>query len=355
MPLDTERCDADHAILCSTTQRTGQEYEKLITQLREISMQTPVENHFEKCTLAAPDRILVATDLTDTDFLVPYAVAQAKACGAQVTIAHALPPSDLVPIDGAAIPYVDRTKIIRDVRVTLLSVARLFEAQGISCDTFVKEGIAREVIPEELNRVEATRLIMGSHGRGKLKQLTLGSVARDLIAETNIPVFVVGPRAHTDIQHVTPRRILHPLSLMGDYRKSLQLAFDIAQSHRAELILLHVLDQDLNPSMNPEKTVEWANNALKALVPDGTKLVPPVHTKVTSGKLVEQILKVADQTDSDWIVLGADGSIRVWPFNEGVAYKVLCAASCPVLTLRHEPARIPIAADLAQVHFTTPL
>jgi nucleotide-binding universal stress UspA family protein len=318
-------------------------------------MQALIENHFDKCTLAVPDRILVATDLTDMDCLVPHAIAQARASGAQVMLIHALPPSDVVPLDGALIPYVDKAKIVRDLRVMLLGVARQFESQGITCDTAVRDGSAIDVIREELIRSHATRLIMGTHGRGKLGQLALGSVAHELITEVDIPIFVVGPHARGTTKHVTPRRILHPVSLTGNYRESLHLALEIARAYRAELTLLHVLDQDIEQSMDPERTKSWAKNALDALVPDGTNLAPPVHTSVTSGKLDEEVLKAAAQTGADWIVLGADGGLRSWFFNESAACKLLAAASCPVLTLRHEPVRTVAAVNLEEVHFTSPL
>ncbi len=154
------------------------------------------------------------------------------------------------------------------------------------------------------SEAHATRLIMGTHGRGKLGQLALGSVAHELITNVEIPIFVVGPHARGTIEHVTPRRILHPFSLTGNYRESLRLALEIAQAHRAELTLLHVLDQDIEQSMDPERTKSWAKNALDALVPDATNLAPPVHTTVTSGKLDEEVLKAAIQTNADWIVLG---------------------------------------------------
>jgi nucleotide-binding universal stress UspA family protein len=318
-------------------------------------MPTLEENRSKKCTLATPERILVATDLRDTDYVVPYAIAQAKACGAQVTLVHALPPSDVVPMDGAMIRYVDKTKIVGDVRVMLSGVARQFESQGVSCDTAVRDGIARNVIPEELSRTDATRLIMGTHGRGKLGQLILGSVAHDLITETNVPVFVVGPHARDSVHHATPRKILHPVSLMGDYRECFHLALAIAQSYGAELILLHILDQHLNASMDPARTIAWANRALNALIPDGTEPAPPILTTVTSGKVAEEILKAAAQTGADWIVLGAEGRAPFWSFDQSAAYKVLIAADCPVLTLRHEPSRTEAAVNFKEVHFTSPL
>lgn len=317
-------------------------------------MRIPEKNTFERCPSAGLERILMATDLTDTDYLAPHAIAQAKASGARVTLVHALPASDIVPLDGAAIPYVDKAKIVRDVQIFLLGVAQQFEWQGILCDAVVRDGSAGEVIREELGRTNATRVIMGTHGRGKLGQLTLGSVAHDLIAQVPVPVFVVGPNARDSVQHVTPRRILHPVSLVGDYWESLHLAFQIAQTYDAELTLLHVLDRNVNQSIDPERIISWAKNALDALIPRATSPVSPVHTRVVSGNLAEEILKAAVQTHADWIVLGADGGLRSWFFPESAACKMVAAAPCPVLTLRHEPSQIE-PTNPEEVHFTSPL
>ena len=318
-------------------------------------MRTSVENHPQNSPpLAAPDRILVATDLTDTECLVPHAVAQARASGAHVTLVHAIAPSDVVGMDGAAIPYVAKSTIFRDVRAMLHGVARQLELQGITCDIAVRDGVPFDVIREEISRIKATRLIMGAHGRGKLGQLTLGSVTHDLIAEVSIPVFLVGPHARGSVQHVTPRRILHPVSLVGEYRESLKLAFEIAQAYKAELTLLHVLDRNLNQSIDPERIVSWAEKALDALIPDATNAASVIQTRVTSGKLAEEILKTAIETDADWIVLGADGGLRSWFSPESAACKLVAAAPCPVLTLRHDPTHTEVA-NLEEVHFTSPL
>jgi nucleotide-binding universal stress UspA family protein len=319
-------------------------------------MQTPVEIHFEKYALDAADHILVATDLTDTDYLLPHAIAQAKANGAQVTLLHALPPSSIEPMIGpmdvAAIPYIDKDKIVRDLRVTLLGLVRELESQGILCNSTVREGNPTDVISQELTRIHATRLIIGSHGRGRLGQLVLGSVAHQLITEVDVPVFVVGPHARTAVEHVTPRRILHPASFTGEYRASLQLALDVARTYQAELVLIHVLDRDLDESINPQRTIDWAKQALDALASDAGELSPLVHTTAASGTVADEILKAAAKIEADWIVLGADGAFRAWPFHQGSAYKVLAQANCPVLTLRHEPAQNEVAVNLEEVYFT---
>jgi nucleotide-binding universal stress UspA family protein len=328
-------------------------YETLVTK-RGDTMQKDLEDRFKKSVLAAPDRILVATDLTDTGYLLPHIIAQAQTSGSQVTLIHVIPPSDLAAFDAEAAPYIVQAKLVRDARVMLLGVARQVESRGITCDTAVREGHVSEKIREEIGRVHATRLILGAHGRGKLGQFVLGSVAQEIIPSITIPIFLVGPHAHAAVGHATPRKILHPVSLMGNYQDSVNLALELAQTYKSELTFLHVLDPDVAEEVNPQRTIEWAKHALETLAPDGTNVVPPVRTLVTTGKLAQEILRVADETNADWIVLGANGVHRHWPFNDSAAYRVLATATRPVITLRHEPYRAT-KRKLEEVHFTSPM
>ncbi len=317
-------------------------------------MQKDFEPQFDKCALAAPDHILVATDLTDMEYLEPHVIAQANSTGARITLVHAILPSQFSPSDPAAIPYADRVKIIRDARLILQGLVRPIEARGITCTAAVRAGSPREVIREQLGETRAARLILGTHGRGKLGQLTLGSVAQELISSTNIPVFLVGPHARKSVEHVTPKKILHPVSLEGNHQETLDLALALCQTYRAEVTLLHVLDRNNADGINPERTIDWAKHALEALAPDGLSFGQPVHTLVTTGALAEEIVKAAEKTDADWIVLGAEGGNRFLAFHEHAAYQVLTRATCPVLTLRHEPyCATPMKRE--EVHFTSPM
>lgn len=309
-------------------------------------MKDLIERLFKRCALAAPDRILVATDLTDLKYLTPHAIAQAIASPAHVTLVHAVIPSDSLAVEAGVMPYIHASKINRDARLKLMGVAREIEAYGISCDVAVRNGYAADVIREEIARTGATRLILGTHGRGRLGQLLLGSVARELIRRVNVPVFTVGSHARDSIRHVTPRRILHPVSLMGDYHESVDLAIEIAQAYRAELTLLHVLDQDVADTIDPDQVLKWAKRALDTFIPDPTDLAPIVHTVVTMGKLADEILKTADQMDADWIVLGAEGDHRFGSLS--------ASAACPVLSIRHELSPMEAKKPEGEVDFTFP-
>lgn len=307
-------------------------------------MQYPVEACFQNRVLAAPDHILVATDLSDADYLVPHVIAQAKASRARVTLFHAIRPVDSLPPESAVIPYIDRSKIDRDARLSLLGMAHAIQPQGISCDISVRHGYPSDAICAEIDRTGATRLIMATHGRGKLAQVAMGSVASDLLSRVDIPIFAVGPSAHQSVQHATPRRILHPVSFAGDFRRSVCLALDLAQTYRAELTLLHVLDSER--PINTERTLCWAEHALRSLMPPSKDLRSATHTQVTSGELVEEVVHAAAAAAADWIVLGVNGPLPFWKFRDTAAYKILARADCPVLAVRHgQGASRPIGQE----------
>lgn len=292
-------------------------------------------NTFEVRALVCPDSIVVATDRADTGSLVPYAVAQARASHAHVTLVSAITPGTNVPVASAS-PYVDMAKVENEVRKSLREQAAAIEAQGVPCDVYVECGMAVDVISSQLRRTRARRLIMGTHGRGKLGRLTLGSVASELLRTVQIPVFAVGPHAHGLQLHVTPERILHPVSFEGDYERGLAFAVEMARISNAELSLLLVLNRNDKNDVNPARAITWGRNALTALTSSMPALQKPVHVQAVFGRVHEEICNMAKMMAADLIVIGVSGAISFSPVAQNTAYKVLASAECPVMTAPHE-------------------
>ena len=273
-------------------------------------------------------------------YLLPYVVTQAKASNAQVTLLHAVVPSDSLPVETAMATYIDREAIDRDVRATLLGMTRQIEARGIRCDISIIHGYAANVIRERSAASGSTRLILGTHGRGKIGQLVLGLLLMSYSRRPTYPIFAIGPHAHDAVTHVALRHILHPVFFRDDNQESFHLAFGIAQAYGAQLTLLHVSDQKFQDKINPVRSVDWAKNAMEALIPAATDLASPVHMRVTSGDLAEEVLNEAIHTNADLIVLGTDGGSRPWSFRKPQPIRSLRRANCPVLTVDHEPRQI---------------
>jgi nucleotide-binding universal stress UspA family protein len=149
---------------------------------------------------------------------------------------------------------------------------------------------------------------------------------------------VVGP--HAAGAHARPQRILHPISLNGDYKKSLAIAAGIADCYQAELTLLHVEDRAVEKEINPARTLAWTETAMMSLLPAGTAGGHPVHVQAVCGGVVTETIEAATKANADWIVLGVEGGHGYIPFRDNIAYKVIAAATCCVLVVRHESPRV---------------
>jgi nucleotide-binding universal stress UspA family protein len=282
----------------------------------------------------------VATDLTDIDYLLPHAIAQAKACGANLTFIHAIVPLTAYPMEAGYSSCPEPAEMDQYVRAQLAKLAAAAEREGISCDTSADFGFGADAICEKIRSTGATRLIMGSRGCGKLGQLVLGSVSNELLGSVSIPIFVVGPHAGVTAAYTRPERILHPISLNGDYKKSFAIATGLADWYQAELTLLHVEDREVEKEINPARTLAWTETAMMSLLPTGTAGGHPVHVQAVCGSVVSETLEAATKANADWIVLGVEGGHGYLPFRNDIAYRVIAATTCGVLVVRHDSPRV---------------
>jgi nucleotide-binding universal stress UspA family protein len=310
--------------------------------VEELLMRIETAIDIARTHFVQPVTILVATDLTDAKVLVPHAVAQAKAAGARIRLVHAIDPRESFPIEAQSAAYQSFPKEDSEIDRALRAIASEIETHGVACEVGWQHGFPADVVQDEIAESGATRLIMASHGRGKLGQFLLGSVANQLLGRVSVPVFIAGPQSLPAVSHATPRRILHPVSMNGDYKESARLAIQLARLYRAELTMLHIPDREIEKSLHPGCSLCWAKNLFAKLVPEGAEIVPPLRIDVAFGDKVDQIRNTAKRIEADWIVMGVDEGFSLWPLTESTAYRVLAAACCPVLAIRRQ-ARAPEA------------
>jgi nucleotide-binding universal stress UspA family protein len=296
--------------------------------------------------LVLPARIIVATDLTDQERLLPHIIAQGKTSGACVTLVHAIQPNQCISCDSCNCPNVGGERDIEDNEKLLAAMAGEIESHNVSCTWILKRGFAADIVRDQINTTGATRLIIGTHGRGKLGQFVLGSVANQLLGTVAVPIFLVGPHSEPVKNHCSPRRILHPVSMKGDYRRSADLAIQIGQLYQAEVTMLHIADdREVRRSLQAGLALSLADKLFAEFAPGNNRHDSPVKISVAFGEPVDQISKEATRIDADWIVLGvAEGSFT-WPLRESTAYRTLVVSECPVLAVRHLPVKVSSNSD----------
>lgn len=298
-------------------------------------MQIASERESSLALLSSPLSIVVATDLTDIEQLLPHAIAQAKQTGAHVTLVHALPVPDPVLVGGNMI--VEQFHAAQRAHQTLDNAAHHAQAQNIRCSAVLREGSALDVVLAEIEERKATRLIIGTHGHGYAGQEILGHVANALLRSVNLPVFAIGPHASNCAAHTMPRRILHPVSLTGNYRETAAFALQLAQTYEADLTLLHVVDLGLLRGAYVKEIFADKNRQLAELIPT-PHLSSKINTVVTCGDTVPELLKLGSALEIDWILIGLGHDFLWWSMSNNAAYQVIAQSEWPVITFRPHTA-----------------
>lgn len=301
---------------------------------------------------AHPALILVATDISDLDRLMPPAIEQAKATGARLILLHVLA-TLVVSADAAGLPYYDTAGAFETAGRLLeprCEVARRF---GIRCDALVREGDPAQQIAVAIRQFQADRVLLGTRSRSRLGRLFLGSVAEQVLRSVNLPVFTVGPEAHLQEANAAAGRVvLLATTLRETSRPSAALACQIASEQNARLVLLHVLPpvDEMARAGLPTGLDSAAMRELQLLAAEtGAARSTAVDLVVAHGNPCIEILAEAVQRHASLIVLGAtQRSAFENLVRDRTIYRVLAHALCPVLTLR-EPRPAPAEASAERV------
>ena len=132
------------------------------------------------------------------------------------------------------------------------------------------------------------------------------------------------------------RRFLYATDFTAHSERAAAYAVSLAQENQAHLTLLHVVKEAADVSEhNRARLVEFFNRRLRSLLPDEAELWCEPEIIVDFGEPADTILKVAAETKTELIALGVRKA-GTFPGHlpPATAYKVVCQAHCPVLTVR---------------------
>ncbi len=147
-------------------------------------------------------KILYATDLSkNSAYAFYYAIDLAQRRDARITILHVVEP--LPPVvrfygsldEEKEVYRREKTADLEVIRKRLEEICQRVEKNGTSCLVLVSDILVRIGHPvEEILRAaeegQCDILILGSHGKGFLKQTFLGSVSHKVLDRSRKPVFI---------------------------------------------------------------------------------------------------------------------------------------------------------------------
>lgn len=295
-------------------------------------------------TVTAPTRIqlqniLFATDFTPSAQLaLSYALNLAHNYDAGVYSVNVLPH---LPFVEAAQPDPEQTRLFAEQEMAALVSSESFKR--IRHEELIKQGEVVEVLSKLVRECAIDLIVIGTCGRKGLGKFLLGSVAEEVFRNAECPVLTVGPHATHWPADGYLRHILYATDFGPESVHGLPYALSLAEENRARLTLLHVAPEPgvalpepepgTQPLLDPAEVAASTEKQLRALVPDGTQLWHDPEYMVQFGPAAETIVKIAAGM-ADMIVLGVKRPAALTKhMGAGVAYKVACEATCPVLSV----------------------
>ncbi len=216
-------------------------------------------------------------------------------------------------------------------------------------DDFLKlhqTGNAAQVILDVAKRIVADLIVLGAVGHSMISRMLLGSVSDRVATHAKCSVLIVRPPGGDRPKHSPPKKIVVAFDDSAPSRESVNELMSIPWGRDTEFTILSVVipesylfgDELPVASLNKlnEQTVEMGK-AAERVAKSLARAIPHSSAKVlTGGHAGESIVSIAEENESDLIIIGDSGHGQLHDFFLGSTAKyVLRHAPCSVWISRH--------------------
>jgi nucleotide-binding universal stress UspA family protein len=291
------------------------------------------------------ERILCPVDLLpDSAEVLRYAASFARACGAKLLTCYCRETTE-------ADRFSERAQAIRRSFDNVVKQAGLDGSAELP-ERFVVDGDPVVAIPRIAADKRVDLIVMRST-RWQHPQV-LGSIAEAICRMSPCPVLITHPRDREPLDAAPDsplRRVLVAYDFSSDAELALSYGLHLANKHRAELHLLHVLPSRVKTEapevahlpLSSRPGFDEIRNRLRSAV-STANLVARVKHAVREGQPYREVLAYAEEQSIDLISMGANGTgFGLHALFGSNADRVLRQAQCPVIIARPLRPTMPIA------------
>ena len=287
--------------------------------------------------LVALARIMVATDFsTVSDQALDYALSLARSFKSKIYLTHVLTFAGHGVME-SEVGAVSREQLRNLAEEGARKIEDSGRFYGIQHEVVIEEGTLWPTLENLIRKHEIDLLILGTHGTTGVMKVLMGSSAELIFRQARIPVMTVGPavpgkpRFEAEFTNILCATDFGPAA-----DREAAFAFALAQEHQAKLMMVHVIPPGTTVSER-EAILERERETrkLRELSPAGVDLVYLPEFRLLYGEPVEEILRFAEDMKADLVVIGAkkrESFAGRIPHTK--AYRVVCGAPCPVLTIK---------------------
>lgn len=245
-------------------------------------------------------RILAPTDFSElATRSLEYAAELARRTGAELVVMYAdpfLPPPHFTSgqVDDI-LASLDRHRAAAGRELDLYAAKHV--SSSVPRRTMVVEATPSSAILKTADEIDADIIVMGTHGRGGFNRFLLGSVTERVLHETSRPLLTVRETDKPAADAPAKPRVLCPVNFSDAARTALEVAISFSNLLDADLVVLHVAEDD------SEETRRIAQQVESWLPPD--RLRTSADRLLLQGDAAEQVIEYAKSHLVDLIVLGA--------------------------------------------------
>jgi nucleotide-binding universal stress UspA family protein len=220
---------------------------------------------------------------------------------------------------------------------------------GVKVETHVHTApvadVVRSIVEHATTEFQPDLIVTCTHGRGGMRAVLFGNIAQQVVAQGATPLLLIKPGA----SGFKLDKILVPLDPDSAHDDSLPLSASLAKSFHAELHLLSVVptfstlggEQAATGNLTPATTQalldmkeENARKDLHTHIDQFQKAGLKASAEVARGDPASTIVKAAEQSSSDMIILSTHGKAGMGAFwARSVAPKVAQRTKTPLLLI----------------------
>ena len=259
-----------------------------------------------------------------------------KRFGGELTLLHVID----FPVyhwysEGGYFPEAPPPEVVKQAEKMLKDFARA-EFPGMTVKTVVEQGNPGVCVADAcMNGVDL--VMMPTHGRGRFRTLLLGSVAGQVLHDTECPIWMA---AHVESEGralaTQWKKIICAVDAEPHSAEIIRFAADIAAKCGAEVVLVHSIPAGA-AGLEACYDVEFAefpgDTARKTLAEMQKETVTSFPVEVRQGGVSSTVAAAVGKHSADLVIIGR-GSVT--KFAGGIrsnAYSIIRDAGCPVLSI----------------------
>ena len=145
-------------------------------------------------------KLLVAVDFSDSSrIVIDYMKNLANALCGKIWLLHVAEP------DPGFMGYLVDSQEMRDAvarkfhreHQQIQQLSQELRSKGLDCEAILIQGPTVETILREIEKLSVDMVVLGSHGKGILRHILVGSTSEGVLHQSSVPVLVVPTHGRT--------------------------------------------------------------------------------------------------------------------------------------------------------------